>query len=260
MDPVAINLFGLEVRWYGILIALGMLVAISFAYFVLKKDKDYDENTFFNLIFLMIPLGLIGARLYYVLFNLSTYSSLWEALNFRSGGLAFHGGILVGIFVLMIYGKRKKINRLRYLDVFSVGVLFAQGLGRFGNFFNQEAHGGPVSKEFISKFPVWIQEGMYIDGVYYHPTFLYESINDLVWFTVLAVLILKKTKLKTGTIFALAVFGNSLGRFFIEGLRTDSLMLGTLRIAQIVGLVGMIFSVCLVVYLYKFPHKSKKKK
>ena len=259
MDPVAINLFGIEIMWYGILIAVGALAAILFSYFILKKEKNFNEDYFLNAIIITVIVGFIGARLWFVLFNLGDFHNLWDVINTRNGGLAFHGGIIFGVLAFVFYALRKKIDILRYLDVISVGVLFAQGLGRWGNFFNQEAHGGPVSGSFISYFPTFIQNGMLINGVYYHPAFLYESINDLIWFVVLAFLILRKVNFKKGAFLALAIFGNSLGRLFIEGLKTDSLMLGPLRVAQIVAFTGIILSLLYLAYLYLIMNKHRKK-
>lgn len=258
MNPVAIDLFGIEIAWYGIIIALGTLGAILFAYFILKKEKNFNENYFLNAIIITVVFGFIGARAYFVLFNLADVHSFWDVINTRGGGLAFHGGVILGLIAFIIYTQRKKIDTLRYLDVISVGVLFAQGVGRWGNFINQEAHGGPVTQEFISRFPAFIQEGMLINGIYYHPTFLYESLNDLLWFVILAFLVIRKVNFKKGTFLALAIFGNSLGRFFIEGLRTDSLMLGPLRIAQVVALTGMALSLLYLIYLYLIRDRNKK--
>ena len=258
MDSVAIDLFGIEIMWYGILIAIGALGTILFSYFILKKEKKFNEDYFLNTIIITVVVGFIGARLWFVLFNLNDYHNLWDVINTRNGGLAFHGGVIFGLIAFILYTRWKKMDTLRYLNVISVGVLFAQGLGRWGNFLNQEAHGGPVSESFISQFPVFIQNGMLINGVYYHPTFLYESINDLIWFVVLAFLILRKVNFKKGTFLALAIFGNSLGRFFIEGLRTDSLMLGPLRVAQVVALTGIVLSLLYLVYLYLIKDRGKK--
>ena len=258
MNPVAINLFGIKIMWYGIFIAIGVLVAILFSYFILKKENNFNEDYFLNGIMITFLVGFIGARLWFVLFSLSAFNNLWDIINTRNGGLAFHGGIIFGVIAFVLYARIKKIDIPRYLDIVSISVLFAQGLGRWGNFFNQEAHGGPVSESFISHFPIFIQNGMLINYVYYHPTFLYESINNLIWFAVLAFLILKKVNFEKGTFFALAIFGNSLGRFFIEGLRTDSLMLGSLRVAQIVSFICIVFSLLYIAYLYFIVSKHRK--
>lgn len=237
MNPVAFTILGLSIRWYGILIASGMLIAIIIANFTSKiKDINYDE--LFNMILIALPLAIIGARLYYDIFNFSYYEkNLMEIFNTRQGGLAIHGGVIVGLITAYLYAYYKKLNFWKYADVAAPSIIIAQAIGRWGNFINQEAHGGPVSQAFISHFPSFIQNGMFIDGTYYHPTFLYESIWDILVFILLLTL-LKKTK-KTGLIIFTYIGLYSIGRFFIEGLRTDSLMFGPIRVAQLVSLLGV---------------------
>ena len=237
MNPVAFTILGLPIRWYGIIIACGMLIAIIIANFTSKiRDINYDE--LFNMVLLALPLAVIGARLYYVIFNFSDYQKdLIEIFNTRQGGLAIHGGVIVGLISAYLYAYYKKLNFWKYADVAAPSIVLAQAIGRWGNFFNQEAHGGPVSHAFISHFPSFIQSGMYIDGGYYHPTILYESIWDVLVFIILLIL-LKKTK-KTGLVIFTYIGLYSTGRFFIEGLRTDSLMFGPIRVAQLVSLIGL---------------------
>lgn len=252
MNPVAFTLFGIDIRWYGILISTGMVIGMLLA----KNSCDVKKisyDTLMDLILVALPLAIVGARLYYVLFNLDYYSQhVSEIINIRQGGLAIHGGLIFAIASAYIYSRKKKINFLKYADAAAPSIIIAQALGRWGNFFNQEAHGGPVTKEFISHFPAFIQNGMYIDGIYYHPTFLYESIWDVLVFIVL-LYILRKSKEDGTTIFAYVGL-YSIGRFFIEGLRTDSLMIGPLRIAQIISLLGV--AICLI-FLY-FVYFRKK--
>lgn len=237
MNPVAFTILGLSIRWYGIIIACGMLIGIILANFTSKiKDINYDE--LFNIILIALPLAIIGARLYYVIFNFSYYQKdLMEIFNTRQGGLAIHGGVIVGLITAYLYTYYKKLNFWKYADVAAPSIIIAQAIGRWGNFFNQEAHGGPVSHTFISHFPSFIQNGMYIDGSYYHPTFLYESIWNIFVFLILLIL-LKKVK-KTGLVIFTYIGLYSIGRFFIEGLRTDSLMFGPIRVAQLVSLIGI---------------------
>ena len=250
MNSVAFELFGISVRWYGILIAIGTLLAIVFIVIGLKRYKIYNEDHLFGLILAMLTAGFIGARLYYVVFNIRDYNSFWEIINIRGGGLAFHGGIIAGLIAIIFYCRWKKLDTLRYLDVIAVGTLLAQSIGRWGNFFNQEAHGSIVSQEFISHFPKFIQEGMYINGSYYHPTFLYESVSNLIWFVILAFLLLKFTKIRKGNFIALAVIGNSLTRAIIENLRTDSLMLGEIRVAVLVSVTAIFLAFIFLFYIY----------
>ncbi|MEG1415832.1 MAG: prolipoprotein diacylglyceryl transferase [Clostridium sp.] len=250
MNSVAFSLFGLDVRWYGVIISTGMVLGILVAMYTSKVRRVNFDNILDGLI-IAIPAGIIGARLYYVLFNLPYYiDNPSEIINIREGGLAIHGGIIFGLLAAYIYTRIKKLDMLKLLDVCAPSIILAQAIGRWGNFFNMEAHGGEVSREFISKFPEFIQRGMFIDGTYYHPTFLYESIWNLLVFSLLIYMIYRvKTK---GVIF-FTYFGlYSVGRFFIEGLRTDSLMVMGLRTAQIVSLIGIVIWIGYLIYAYKF--------
>jgi len=237
MDPIAFNVLGLSIRWYGILIAMGMMVAIILANFTSKlKDLNYDE--LLNITIISFPIAIIGARAYYVIFEFGQYKdNLIDVFNIREGGLAIHGGIIFGMAAAYLYTRYKKENLLEFADVAAPSIIIAQAIGRWGNFFNSEAHGGPVSQDFISKFPNFIQNGMYIDGTYYHPTFLYESIWNVI-VGLLLIYLLTKT-FKRGTVFFSYIGLYSIGRFFIEGLRTDSLMFGGIRVAQLISLAGV---------------------
>lgn len=249
MNPIAFSVFGLSIRWYGILIATGMLIAIIISNYTSKfKDINYDE--LLNMILISLPLGIIGARAYYVIFSFSNYvNDPISMFDIRQGGLAIHGGVIVGLISALIYCRYKKLNFFKYADVAAPSIIIAQAIGRWGNFFNQEAHGGIASYSFIKHFPLFIQHGMYINGSYYQPTFLYESIWDLCVFFILFT-ILKKSKHTGITIFSyLGLY--SIGRFFIEGMRTDSLMIGPLRMAQIISLLGFIVWIIYLIYYFR---------
>lgn len=253
MNSVAFSVFGFSIKWYGILIATGALLGFVFANFNCKwRDLDYD--TILDIAIVSLIVGIIGARVYYVIFQFKTYNgNVLEMMNIRSGGLAIHGGIIFGIGTAILMAKHKKVDFLKVIDIAAPSMIIAQALGRWGNFFNQEAHGGEVSASFISHFPKFIQKGMYIDGSYYHPTFLYESLWDLVIFIILMIVI-RKCK-KKGIVFFLYIGLYSLGRFFIEGLRTDSLMLGSIRAAQLVSLIGMLASVLFIAISFQKKEK-----
>lgn len=246
MNPVAFEVFGLSVRWYGILIAAGMVLGVVLSYFTCKY-REVNFDSLLDIVLICIPFGIVGARLYYVIFDFNEYrNNLIEIFNIREGGLAIHGGLIFAVAAAWIYTRRKKLNLLRFADVAAPSIIIAQALGRWGNFFNQEAHGGPVTSEFISHFPKFIQKGMFIEGAYYHPTFLYESLwNILIFFTL--IFILRKSK-KIGIVFFTYIGLYSTGRFFVEGLRTDSLMFGPLRVAQIVSLIGVAAWVCFLIF------------
>ncbi|WP_315119516.1 prolipoprotein diacylglyceryl transferase [uncultured Clostridium sp.] len=249
MNPIAFTIFGLPIMWYGILISLGMLLALLLSSYTCKM-KNLNFDILFDTFLISFPMAIIGARLYYVIFSFEDYAdNLWSIFNTRGGGLAIHGGLIFGLTTAFFYLRKKKQNFLEYADVSVPGIILAQAIGRWGNFFNKEAHGGEVTLEFISKFPEFIQRGMYIKGTYYHPTFLYESIwNVLVCVTL--IILLKRSK-QPGTVLFAYIGLYSLGRFFIEGLRTDSLMFGPIRMAQFVSLLGILASIVFLVYIYK---------
>lgn len=244
MDPVAFSIFGIPIMWYGLLIASAMLIGTLLALRESRR-RGFDENHILDIVLICVPAAILGARLYYVAFEWNYYKdNLMSIFAIRSGGLAIHGGIIGAVAAAIIYCSIKRIDFFKVADICAPSIILGQTIGRWGNFINQEAHGGPVSKEFISLFPKFIQEQMYIGGIYYHPTFLYESVWNLLVFIVL--LIYRRRSRVNGNTFFLYLILYSIGRFFIEGLRTDSLMAGPFRVAQIVsmvliagGLVGM---------------------
>ena len=238
MNPVMFTLFGLQIRWYSVFILIGVLIAI---YLLKKEAKRFGMNWdfIFNLSFWTIIFGILGARLYYVAFNFHQYSSnLLSVFKIWEGGLAIHGGIIAGAITVYVYCKRAKANTLKIIDMALPSVLIAQAIGRWGNFFNQEAYGGVTSLQKLQNLhlPNFIIDGMHIDGVYRQPTFLYESIWCLLGFILL--LIIRRNKyVKVGTITGTYLMWYSFGRFFIEHMRTDSLMLGGFRVAQIISII-----------------------
>ena len=239
MDRVAFTIFGIDVMWYGVLMATGMILGTFLA---IKEAKrvGISEDDVLNLAMCAIPSGIIGARLYYVIFNWSYYSqNPSQILNFRGGGMAIHGALIGGILAGFIYTKIKKINFFKMADIALIGMPLAQAIGRWGNYINGEAHGGPTSLPW----------GIMVDGVKVHPTFLYESIWDFGIFILLWMF--RKKKKYEGQVAVYYITLYSLGRFFIEGLRTDSLMIGPLRMAQVISLVGVIGGIIAHIYLSK---------
>ncbi|QRN85220.1 prolipoprotein diacylglyceryl transferase [Clostridia bacterium] len=253
MNPIAFKLGPISVHWYGILIGIGIALALLVV-FNLSKKTNLDTDEVIDACIYMLPFGFVGARLYYVIFNLGYYMNRPdEIIKVWHGGLAIHGGVIAALIFLYFYSKRKKMDLLHLLDTLAPAVILAQAIGRWGNFINQEAYGGIVSKAYISHFPNFIQEGMLIGGNYHHPTFLYESVWNLGVFAILLYLSLRQTKPK-GSILAGYLMLYSMGRFFIEGLRTDSLMFGPLRVAQVVSLLGVIVG---LVILYVAKRRDK---
>ena len=241
MNRVAFTVFGLDIMWYGVLMASAMILCVILA---LREGKrvNISEDDILNLAIVAIPCGLLGARLYYVIFNWSWYSeNLSEILNFRGGGMAIHGALIGGILAGFVYTKVKKINFFKMADTVMLGIPLGQAIGRWGNYINGEAHGGPTNLPW----------GIMVDGVKVHPTFLYESIWDLGIFIFLWCF--RKKKTYEGQLAIMYLILYSIGRFFIEGLRTDSLMIGPLRMAQVISLVTII--VCVI--LHKILSKKK---
>lgn len=255
MNPVLLDLGFLEIRWYSVIILVAALLALNL---VIKEGQLWriPEPFINNLFFYIIIFGIIGARLYFVLFNLDYYSNnLSEIYKIWNGGLAIHGGIIAGLLVTIIYGKKYKVQLFRLTDMIVVGLILAQAIGRWGNFFNGEAHGAITTLEHLQNLhlPQFIINGMHIDGVYYEPTFLYESLWCLIGFIIL--LIVRRLKyIKVGQITSLYLIWYGIGRFFIEGMRTDSLMLGTFKMAQIISI--FMIAVGILIFILK-KGKSK---
>ena len=186
MDSVAFSIFGIDVMWYGIIIAFGVIMAMVVAN-ILAQKRGLNFEIIIDAFLVVFPVSIIFARLYYVIFEIENYNSFMDIINIRNGGMAIHGGVIGALLSGYLFAKYRKVNFFKYVDVVMPGVILAQAIGRWGNFMNQEAHGGMVTEEFISKFPEFIQNGMLINGNYYHPTFLYDSIWNLIVFIILVV-------------------------------------------------------------------------
>lgn len=248
IDPVAFNLGPLSVRWYGIIIAVGILLGYFVAQRALVK-AGLHKDTLVDIIFYSALFGFIAARIYFVIFQWPYYAeNPGEIIKIWHGGIAIHGGLIGGFIAGVIVCKVKNLNPFQIGDIVAPSIILAQGIGRWGNFMNHEAHGGPVSRAFLEQLhlPNFIIENMYINGQYYHPTFLYESIWDVAGFIILVNI---RKHLKLGETFFLYLTWYSIGRFFIEGLRTDSLMLtSNIRVAQLVSILLILISISLIVY------------
>ncbi|PZH49680.1 prolipoprotein diacylglyceryl transferase [Staphylococcus aureus] len=248
IDPVAFNLGPLSVRWYGIIIAVGILLGYFVAQRALVK-AGLHKDTLVDIIFYSALFGFIAARIYFVIFQWPYYvENPSEIIKIWHGGIAIHGGLIGGFIAGVIVCKVKNLNPFQIGDIVAPSIILAQGIGRWGNFMNHEAHGGPVSRAFLEKLhlPNFIIENMYINGQYYHPTFLYESIWDVAGFIILVNI---RKHLKLGETFFLYLTWYSIGRFFIEGLRTDILMLtSNIRVAQLVSILLILISISLIVY------------
>lgn len=247
MNPILIELGPISIYWYSIIILLAVLTG-SYIFIKTAKKKGYEDNFLSNLIFYGIIFGIIGARIYYVIFNINYYlENPIQIIEIWNGGLAIHGGIIAGIIWFIYYSRKHKKNFLKLMDIATPGLLVAQAIGRWGNFFNSEAHGPEVAKKTLENLniPDFIINGMNINGKYYHPTFYYESIWNLLGFFLLIIL-RKKLKLKTGALTGIYFMWYSFIRFFIESLRTDSLMLGPIKVAQLISIILFLLGLYLV--------------
>ena len=255
MEPI-IDLGIISIHWYSILLFIAILIGSNLAIKEAKKH-GFEEDFMVNLLFLTVIIGIIGARIYYVIFNFDYYqNNLLEIFKVWNGGLAIHGGIIAGLITIAIICYKKKINLLKILDYLVVGLIIAQAIGRWGNFFNGEAHGAITSLNYLESLhlPKFIIDGMYINGNYYIPTFLYESVWCFIGFIIMIILRRKKF-MNVGYLTSFYLVWYGVERFFVEGLRTDSLMFLSLRVAQLVSLIMIIIGIVIFIYSLK---KSKK--
>lgn len=236
INPIALNLFGAKIYWYGIIISAAFLTGFLILMYYVKKF-GYNQDDILDLVLIAAPSAIVGARLYYVIFKFSDYKNdLTEIFKVWHGGLAIYGAILGALIAVIIYCKVKKLNIWPILDMAAPGFIIAQAIGRWGNFVNQEAYG----RETALPWAMTIIENGIIKSV--HPTFLYESLWNLIVFALL-ILFYKKYKKVDGEVFFTYIVLYSIGRFWIEGLRTDSLYLGFFRISQILAIVFIVFSI-----------------
>jgi len=248
-NPIAFTVFGFDIRWYGVMIGFGMILGSLLA---LKRCDSHEINQdhLLDAILVCIPMALIGARAYYVIFeweNQYAGKGFLNIINVRNGGLAIHGGLIMTVICLFLLCKMWNIGVFDTLDLIAPSIAIGQAVGRWGNYFNSEAHGGPCDLPWA--IPV--------NGQMVHPTFLYESI----WCLLLCVILtlLDRNRKFDGQIALLYGMLYSIERFFVEDLRTDSLMIGSFKQAQLISLVAFVF--CLVIYIYlSATHKNDNKR
>ncbi|MBN2285417.1 MAG: prolipoprotein diacylglyceryl transferase [Tissierellales bacterium] len=245
IDPVAFQIFGIEIMWYGILIASGVLIGTLLA---LRQSRriGFREEDLIDLLIFAIPAAILGARLYYVAFNWDYYKGdLYQILNLRGGGLAIHGGIIAAVFTAAIFCKIRKINFWQIADITTPSIILGQAIGRWGNFINHEAYGRETTLPW----------GIEINNQIVHPTFLYESLLNFMIFIFLIWYRNNRRKFD-GELFAFYMVLYSIGRFFIEGLRIDSLYLGEFRVAQLVSIITIVLGIGLYIFLYQRDKKT----
>lgn len=234
-EPVAFTIFGIDIMWYAVLITSGMIIATVICC-VRAPKHDLTSDQIINFVIICIPAAIIGARLYYVVFNWEFYASdIKKILNIRGGGLAIHGGLIFAFVAVCILCAVWKLRPLNVLDLAVPCIAIAQAIGRWGNYFNSEAHGGPT----------YLPWAITVNGQSVHPTFLYESIWCFLLFFFL-IYVDNRRKFEGQTLLLYGIL-YSAERFFVEALRTDSLMIGPFKQAQVLSL--SVIAVCIIAYL-----------
>lgn len=249
LNRVAIDLGGIQIYWYGIIIGVGVMLGLWLAIRESER-RGLHKEVFVDLILFAVPISIICARIYYVIFQWGYYSQHpGEIIQIWNGGIAIHGALIGAVLTAIVFAKVRRVSFWKLVDIAAPSLLLGQAIGRWGNFMNQEAHGGEVTRVFLENLylPEFIINQMYINGTYYHPTFLYESLWNLMGVAIL--LFLRKVNLRRGEIFLSYLIWYSIGRFFVEGLRTDSLMLTeTLRMAQVISITLIVVALAVLIY------------
>ena len=266
-----LTVFGFDIAYYGIVIVTGMLIGVAIAMHEAKRTGQ-NPDQYIDLAMIGIAAGIVGARIYYVVFAWDSYKDdLLSIFNIRQGGLAIYGGIIGACIAVAIYCRVKKLHFFQVMDTASMSIVFGQIMGRWGNFFNREAFGGYTDNLFAMQLPVSavrqneITQEMWdhlvtIDGIDFiqvHPTFLYESLWNLCWLIFL--ILLRKHKRFDGQIGALYIIGYGLGRVWIEGLRTDQLLIGHTGIAVSQVLSAVLIAAGIIVYIWLGRKNTLKK-
>lgn len=249
---VAFQIGPVRVFWYGILIGSAIAAAYTYVHFEVRR-RNLNMKPIEDMAFWLVLAGAVGARLYYVIFNASHFfKNPLEILKVWRGGLAIHGALIGGAIAYFIYTGIKKISWVIYADCIMPGILLAQAIGRWGNFFNSEAFGGPTFLPWKLFIPEANRPQQFADFSYFHPTFLYESLWNLIGFAILVFLSRRKwvggKKTPNGVVFSVYLIWYSIGRFFVEGLRLDSLYFGSFRAAQLASI--LLF--CVGIFLLRF--------
>lgn len=252
--PILFQIGPLALRWYGLLIASAVLIGMTLSQYLASR-RGVNPDLLGDLSIWLVLAAIPCARIYYVLFEWEQYAGNWgDAIAIWKGGIAIHGAIIGGTLATIIFARINKVSLWQLIDLVVPSLILGQAIGRWGNFFNSEAFGRPTDVPWKLYIPPANRPQDYIGYDYFHPTFLYESLWNLGVFVLLLSLFFwglkNRGRLKTGTLAFVYLIAYSLGRFWIEGLRTDSLMLGFLRIAQIVSLSAIAFGILGLIWLY----------
>lgn len=255
LNRVFLEIGPLSIYWYGVIIALGAFLGLYLA----TRESDrlgLKKDLIVDLVVFAIPIAILFARLYYVLFELDRYigQPWWKVFAVWEGGLAIHGALIGSVLTAIVFARVKKVSFWQLADIAAPGLILGQAIGRWGNFMNQEAHGGAMSQAAYENFhqylPDFIMNNMCIDGVLYYPTFLYESVWNILVLALL--LVLRRKNPLRGEIFLTYIMSYSVGRLFIEGLRTDSLyVFGQVRTAQLLSIVLILSTIIFMIYRRK---------
>jgi phosphatidylglycerol:prolipoprotein diacylglycerol transferase len=253
--PVLVDIGPFTVRWYGLLIASAVLIGVSLSQYLARR-RSVDPDLLGDLAIWLVVGAIPCARLYYVLFEWENYAQQpQDIFAIWKGGIAIHGAILGGLLAALIFARLQRISFWQLADLVAPSLILGQAIGRWGNFFNSEAFGRPTDLPWKLLIPLDRRPPGYTQFEYFHPTFLYESLWNLGVFALLMVLFFwglrHPGRLKVGTLFLVYLVAYSAGRFWIEGLRMDSLMLGPLRIAQVVSLTEILIGLLGLVWLYQ---------
>lgn len=254
--PIIFEIGAFALRWYGLLIASVVLIGVSLSQYLAKR-RGVNPDLLGDLTIWLVLTAIPGARIYYVLFEWQQYSQHPEdIIAVWKGGIAIHGAIIGGTIATLIFAKVNKISFWQLTDLIAPSLILGQAIGRWGNFFNSEAFGSPTDVPWKLYIPPANRPLEYLNYDYFHPTFLYESVWNLGVFIILLFLFFwglkRRNRLKVGTLTFVYLIGYSIGRFWIEGLRTDSLMFVSLKIAQIVSLIAIALGTLGLVWLYIF--------
>ena len=254
VNSTAFSIGGLDIQWYGILITLGLVLAMIYAFTQVKK-YGLNPDRVLDCIIGGIIGGVVGARAYYVLLNWSDYAGNWKSIfNIRGGGLAIYGGIIAGVITGALICRHKKIPVMALGDLAAFGLLIGQAIGRWGNFINREAFGGVTD--------VFCRMGLTVPGsetIYVHPTFLYESLWNFAGLIALYILLRRDKRQYDGQFFCLYIFWYGLGRSWVEGLRTDSLYIGStdIRVSQLLAIVSAVTAAVILIINARKKHSPE---
>lgn len=255
INPVLYDFGVFKLRWYSIFILLAVFIGYKFISSEARK-QHVKVDFIFNLLFWALIFGIIGARLYYVAFNFELYKdNLSDIYKIWNGGLAIHGGLIVGLITILIYCRKYKAKTIKILDIIVPGLLIGQAIGRWGNFFNHEAYGKIVEYATLADMkiiPGFVIDNMYIQGAYRLPMFYFESLACLLGF-VLILFFRRRKYAKNGQMFSFYLIWYGIVRFFIEGFRSDSLMLSNIKVAQLASILMVVAGIIILIVQSRKP-------